>query len=53
VQYRDRSPYPKKQTGVALTFEEVRRLCQVPGSGKVRLNYYDPGWAAHDDFKRS
>ena len=36
---------------MALTFKEVRRLCQVPSHGKVRLSDYDPGWAAHDDFK--
>ena len=36
---------------MALTFKEVRRLFQVPTSGRVRLGDYDPGWAAHKQFK--
>jgi len=36
---------------VALTFKEVRRLFQVPTSGRVRLSDYDPGWAASKQFK--
>jgi PPK2 family polyphosphate:nucleotide phosphotransferase len=36
---------------VALTFKEVRRLFQVPTRGRVRLNDYDPGWAADKQFK--
>jgi polyphosphate kinase 2 (PPK2 family) len=36
---------------VALTFKEVRRVCQVPSSGKVRSSDYDPSWAANKDFK--
>jgi PPK2 family polyphosphate:nucleotide phosphotransferase len=36
---------------VALTFKEVRRLFQVPTRGRVRLGDYDPGWAAHKQFK--
>jgi PPK2 family polyphosphate:nucleotide phosphotransferase len=36
---------------VALTFKEVQRLFQVPPKGRVRLADYDPGWAAHEEFK--
>ena len=36
---------------MALTFKEVRRLFQVPTRGRVRLDDYDPGWAAEEEFK--
>jgi PPK2 family polyphosphate:nucleotide phosphotransferase len=36
---------------VALTYKEVRRLFQVPTKSRVRLADYDPGWAAHKEFK--
>jgi len=36
---------------LALTFKEVRRLFQVPTRGRVRLDDYDPGWAADKQFK--
>ena len=36
---------------MALTFKDVRRLFQVPTRGRVRLDDYDPGWAADKQFK--
>jgi PPK2 family polyphosphate:nucleotide phosphotransferase len=36
---------------VALTFKEIRRLFQVPTRGRVRLDDYDPDWAAKKEFK--
>jgi PPK2 family polyphosphate:nucleotide phosphotransferase len=36
---------------VPLTFQEIRRLFRVPTTGRVRLQDYKPGWAAHPHFK--
>ena len=36
---------------MALTFKEIRRLFQVPTRGRVRLDDYDPDWAAKKEFK--
>ena len=36
---------------MALTFNEVRRLFQVPTRGRVRLKDYDPGWAGEKRLK--
>ena len=35
-----------------LTFKEIRRLFQVPTTGRVRLNDYDPGWAGGKEFEQ-
>lgn len=36
---------------MALTFKEIRRLFQVPTRGRVRLDDYEPDWAAKKEFK--
>ena len=36
---------------MALTYRDIEKLFKVPTRGRVRLDDFDPGWAARDHFR--